>query len=231
MLEFGKNVGHPGINIIHVKNKKFFNKACAANIGASYAGNEILFFCDCDIILDPEQMRDLVQQLQSREGVFATLAGVKETKVNSIGGRHVTNFGYELKIRTADGRSLRIVDQEEDADNGYRNAPGLLLVKKKDFVRINGYNANLHGWGWEDQDMISRLTLGAGLERILYGHALHISHDDSARTGNYPVKDRWTSRDQMFRQALRNYDDNNFMGTFRKDVAENKADILDAAQL
>jgi N-terminal domain of galactosyltransferase len=99
------------------------------------------------------------------------------------------------------------VDNEEDAEKGTRQAPGLLLVRRSDFMRIEGYNGRLHGWGWEDQDMIARLTLGAGLRRIQRGVATHLSHGDTARIAHYPpVRDRWESRDRMFRQALSNYD-------------------------
>jgi glycosyltransferase involved in cell wall biosynthesis len=205
----------------------YFHKAVANNIGARFARRPILFFCDCDIILPDGVVRRLAHRLAESPGHFATLAGVRETKVNSRGGRHVVSFGYQLDIKTADGRRLRIVDNEEDAAEGTRQAPGLLLVAKADFLRVDGYNGQLHGWGWEDQDMISRLTLGAGLTRLTEGYALHISHDDEGRIAAYPpVSSRWESRDRMFRTALANYDDNNFMGSYTADAIET-ADFTD----
>ena len=68
--------------------------------------------------------------------------------------------------------------------------------------------------------MISRLTLGVGLERASYGHAIHLSHDDGARVSNYSNTDRWESRDKMFRQALANYDNADFQGTYEFDVKQ-----------
>lgn len=198
--------------------QRYFHKAVANNVGARFARQPNLFFCDCDIILPEGVVRTLVGRLTENPGHFATLAGVRETNVNSRGGRHVVSFGYELDIKTADGRRLKIIDNEEDAGDGTRQAPGLLLVRKTDFLRVNGYNGQLHGWGWEDQDMISRLTLGAGLTRVTEGHALHISHDDAGRIAAYPpVSSRWESRDRMFRTALANYDDANFMGSYAAD--------------
>lgn len=198
--------------------QSYFHKAVANNIGARFASQNILFFCDCDIILPDGLVHSLVKQLADMPGHFATLAGVRETNLNARGGRHVVSFGYQLDIKTADGRRLRIIDNEEDAVEGTRQAPGLLLVRSDDFRRVGGYNGQLHGWGWEDQDMISRLTLGAGLTRITDGSALHISHDDAARISAYPpVTSRWESRDRMFRTALANYDDGNFMGSYTAD--------------
>jgi len=208
------------VNVIGVEGQSFFNKSAAQNIGAYHSKQPYLFFCDCDIVLPTDAIKTIIEKL-SVEGTFATLAGVKESQTNSREARHVTSFGYELNINTADGRHLRIVDNEEDSLNGTRQAPGLLVVRRSDFLAINGYNSRLHGWGWEDQDMISRLTLGQGLSRILHGQALHISHDDHARLARYPkVASRWESRDRMFRAALNNYDDANFSGTYDIDVKE-----------
>ncbi|HEX3559468.1 MAG TPA: glycosyltransferase family 2 protein [Pyrinomonadaceae bacterium] len=206
------------VKVVEVREQKYFNKSCAQNMGAAQTTGELLFFCDCDIVLEPGTIKYLAEQVMTRPGTFGTLAGVRESQTNSRGGKHIVCFGYELLIITADKRRLRIVDNEEDANDGSRQAPGLLLVRRADFLSINGYNSQLHGWGWEDQDMISRLTLGAGLERVIHGHAVHLSHDDHARISNYPVTDRWESRDRMFRQALANYDEANFRGTYQLDV-------------
>jgi hypothetical protein len=209
------------VAVVGIPHQEYFNKARAQNLGAAHSGQPFLFFCDCDIVLEPETVAALVARLDERPGTFATLAGVRESDLNSRGGRHVVCFGYHLRIRTADGRLLEIVDNEEDAENGTRQAPGLLLVRRTDFLAINGYNSRLHGWGWEDQDMIARLTLGAGLTRIQQGVAIHLSHDDHARIAAYPpVKDRWESRDRMFRQALANYDNADFQGTYEADVRD-----------
>ncbi|MCA1612740.1 MAG: glycosyltransferase [Acidobacteria bacterium] len=208
----------PEVKVVEVRGQKYFNKSCAQNLGAAHTTGALLFFCDCDIVLEPGTVKYLAEQLTTRPGTFGTLAGVRESQTNSRGGKHIVCFGYELLIVTADKRRLRIVDNEEDASDGSRQAPGLLMVRRPDFLSVNGYNSQLHGWGWEDQDMISRLTLGAGLERVVHGHAVHLSHDDHARISNYPVTDRWESRDRMFRQALANYDEANFRGTYDLDV-------------
>jgi predicted glycosyltransferase involved in capsule biosynthesis len=208
------------LNLLTVSDQKYFNKSCAQNLGTAYTSGALLFFCDCDVILDPVSFKKLAEQVAAQPGTFGTLAGVKESQINSRGGKHIVCFGYELILTTADKRCLRIVDNEEDANDGTRQAPGLLMVRRSDFLSINGYNSRLHGWGWEDQDMISRLTLGAGLERIYCGHATHLSHDDQARIRNYPITDRWESRDRMFRQALANYDAANFQGTYDLDLEQ-----------
>jgi predicted glycosyltransferase involved in capsule biosynthesis len=207
------------VKVISVNEEKYFNKAAAQNIGSFCAQHDILFFCDCDIICNSKDVISLTNQLNTNSNQFATVRNITETQVNSRQAKHITKFGYELLIETSDGRQLRIMDNEEDGKDGTRQAPGLLFVRKNDFISIQGYNSELKGWGWEDQDIISRLILGAGLTRIQQGSFGHISHDDDARMAYYPsFASRWESRDRMFRKALSNYDNNNFLGSYQTDI-------------
>lgn len=206
------------IEIITISTVSYFNKQAAHNIGVRCSGNPFLFFCDNDIIVNPNDMSHIVQELERNPNSFATLKGVKESSVNARNAGHITSFGYRLELKTADGKRLEIIDSEEDAKTGLRNAPGLLCVSRKNFLNINGYNSDLIGWGWEDQDMIARLTLGLGLLRMQYGEAIHISHDEESRIRHYSVDNRWESRDKMFRQALNRYDCNDFSGSYVDDT-------------
>lgn len=205
------------INLLNTNGK--FNKPTAQNIGAHFATQPYLFFCDNDIILSPAVITELFSRVQITPETFGTVAKVNETKPNARGAGNLILFGYELRLKIADGTEVRIIDNEEDANDGSRQAPGLLLVKKSDFKKINGYNSELEGWGWEDQDIICRLHLAAKLKRITYGLAMHISHDEASRMMAYSTfADRWQSRDHMFRCALANYDKNYFVGTYADDI-------------
>jgi glycosyltransferase involved in cell wall biosynthesis len=207
--------------VVTVREQVWFNKARAQNIGAAYSENGLLFFCDCDIIIEEGALDELVRRVSADSGAFGTVAGVTETERNARAAGNVVMFGYHLTIRVANGRMLQIIDSEEDAEDGTRQAPGLLLTHRSNFERIGGYNGRLQGWGWEDQDMIARLTLAEGLTRVQSGRVLHISHDDDARTRHYPpAANRWESRDRIFRQALANYDRGDFTGSLAVDIAE-----------
>jgi hypothetical protein len=209
------------VTVVTARDQRWFNKARAQNIGAAHTLSKLLFFCDCDIVIDDGAIDDLIARVRADEAAFGTVAGVTETERNARKAGNVVMFGYHLRVRLANGRTLEIVDHEEDADDGTRQAPGLLVTHRRSFERVGGYNGRLHSWGWEDQDMIARLTLEEGLLRIHSGHVRHISHDDNARIRHYPMaKDRWESRDRMFREALANYDRGDLSGTLTADMAE-----------
>jgi hypothetical protein len=206
------------VAVVHVTGEQYFNKARAQNLGAANTTQPVLFFCDCDIVVEPDAIAALAAEVAGAPGAFATIAGVRESVVNARQAGNLVRFGYQLDLRLANGRRLQIIDHEEDAETGARQAPGLLIVKRSDFTAIQGYNGRLHGWGWEDQDMIARLTLGAGLTRIQRAIVTHLSHGDDERMAHYPqAASRWESRDRMFRQALALYDAGDLDGTYEAD--------------
>lgn len=209
------------VAVVDVRDELYFNKSRANNIGAAAAPGDLLFFCDCDILLN-ESVDTLFDSVSAAPGRYGTVRAVCESTPNARAANHLVCFGYTLHLRVRNGRTLTIVDNEEDAEDGSRQAPGLLCVRRDDFERVGGYNGAFEGWGWEDQDMIARLTLGAGLERVQHGVVTHLSHDDDARTRHHPagLVNRWESRDRMFRQALANYDAAQFDGTYSRDSAQ-----------
>lgn len=207
------------VKVIQTAKQKTFNKPIAQNIGAFHAKNPYLFFCDCDIIFPPGTLISLFDRIREGNNLFGTIASVKETEVNARKANCLVMFGYELHLKISDGTEVKIIDNEEDVNKGTRQAPGLLMVKKTDFEKIDGYNSQLDGWGWEDQDIICRLTLGGKLSRLCLGDVHHLSHSDEVRMqGYHNYQTRWESRDKMFRRALDNYDKGCFMGSYSHDI-------------
>lgn len=73
-----------------------------------------------------------------------------------------------------------------------RNLNGMVYVRKSDWGLVNGYNENLTGYGWDDDDFYSRLS-ASGLERRILSYPplymFHIPHNDNFRVENYKNKD------------------------------------------
>ena len=83
-------------------------------------------------------------------------------------------------------------DFKIDSDKGFmRQLNGFLLIKKTDFFAVGGYDENMEGYGFDDEDLYKRLS-AAGLRRKYLNHKwlsiFHIPHDDYYRTQNYENK-------------------------------------------
>lgn len=211
------------VRIATIYSDDYFSKTCAMNVGGLLAQNDLLFFCDCDIILELGAAARLAAAVRDRSDAFATIRQVRESAPPGDKAGHITRFDYFLRLSTRAGRQVCIDNHAQDLPAGYRNAPGLLCVRRQHFIDIRGYNSRLVGWGWEDQDMICRLTLGLGLHRLHEGQATHITHTDTERTFAYEETDRWISRDRAFRRSLARYDEGDFLGTLDSDAPESSS--------
>lgn len=80
-----------------------------------------------------------------------------------------------------------------DIDN---KTHGTHLISYENFMKVNGHNEALEGWGWDDVDFYRRLRSSVKWQRFTRGFLEHIPHDDSIRVENYPIKDKLESWDR-----------------------------------
>ena len=68
------------------------------------------------------------------------------------------------------------------AEKGQEHINGFFFVKTKDLLKIKGFNEYITTYGWDDDDIYSRLE-SSGLQRICVDtkSIYHIPHDDSSR--------------------------------------------------
>lgn len=67
-------------------------------------------------------------------------------------------------------------------------ATGNLLVRRSDFIKVDGYNELMQGWGYEDIDIYFRLDQ-AGLKRVGFPAGIdNIQHGDEYRVLFYKEK-------------------------------------------
>jgi len=87
----------------------------------------------------------------------------------------------------------------------YKSSSGFLLVNKKAFKSVKGYNENYSsGWGGEDNDLYERICknereLGKKFfEKIIFfdikKYVYHIPHDDELRYCNYPPEQKLSKK-------------------------------------
>lgn len=82
--------------------------------------------------------------------------------------------------------------------HGYHaGCSGRIALRRDDFYRLGGYDEELVGWGYEDQDMIARAKrVGLAIRHFSKEHALAIQHHDSERLRFYADKRKGNSNAQ-----------------------------------
>eukprot|EP00178_Gracilaria_changii_P001045 TRINITY_DN1145_c0_g1_i4.p1 TRINITY_DN1145_c0_g1~~TRINITY_DN1145_c0_g1_i4.p1 ORF type:complete len:858 (+),score=111.63 TRINITY_DN1145_c0_g1_i4:4972-7545(+) len=72
----------------------------------------------------------------------------------------------------------------ETAASEKLHANGLLYVSRQHFLAVGGYDERITTYGWDDSDIVSRLSTIATPYSILYDKIAHISHNASLRVAN-----------------------------------------------
>ncbi len=197
-----------------------FNKCLALNVGLSHARADVVFTLDADVVLLDNVLLELARA--AGDGAFATVEWVYESmpgrpRPGLVGDHTVALVNHSsLEFVLKNGRRIQHpISRRDFLDNG-RVGPGLLAVKKQDLLEIRGYNAELHGWGWEDDDVLVRLQAVLGRSRVQFGKVLHLSHGDDQRN----VEGSRTQSGQFnFIKCCRNYNRGLFLGTYDADLA------------
>lgn len=183
-----------------------FIKSKAINMGVHFADYEALFLLDADIILDNYPIKEDL----SLSSEFQTIKKIRETSGTSISQEgFITEIRNSKTFITKEGKTLEVPISVAFPLEGARSGIGLCIVKKENFIKINGMNGGLENWGWEDCDLFVRLQ-NLGLKHISAGEVLHISHE--VRQSN--------SDNLNFRKCLSNYFNNRFYGTYSEDIKQ-----------
>jgi glycosyltransferase involved in cell wall biosynthesis len=185
-----------------------FNKAVANNIGVRFAERKYVLFLDADIVVTERCVRSLIQQLD--HNTFVTISHVKESSRARGYSSRSKLLTLQHYIEASIGRrSISLELSKVDFRNGSRSGPGLVLVRRSDFIRVGGMNGDLTGWGWEDADLLFRLQ-SSGLARRCTGTVLHLSHE--VTEGNLASQ----ARNQA--HCIANYCLGHLQGTYSRDV-------------
>ena len=194
-----------------------FNKALALNLGAHAARSPRLLFLDADVLLSRGFLERGLRRLD-RGGCFVTIGRVAETRPATPppGAPHLREIAWSIELARKGGRRVRIETNRLRYHDGSRSGPGLILLTKAHFLAVDGMNADLEGWGWEDLDLVARLQMELGLHRHQSGSVVHLSHGDEVR--DLRGAERSASERANFSLCLANYNLGHFLGTYTDDI-------------
>jgi predicted glycosyltransferase involved in capsule biosynthesis len=170
------------VKYYHLTNTGTYNKCRSYNYGLTKATKDIVCFLDIDCIISEENLLLSIKQATNNTGIF-------------IGyNRTCMYFNYNVKNQIKTYKNLyEFLDSFVDKNNIYtlfknnnytitntKAVGGCLMGKKKTFESMNGFNPNFKGWGYEDDEIISRARI---LEIPVYAinsakpFLFHLPHD------------------------------------------------------
>jgi glycosyltransferase involved in cell wall biosynthesis len=181
------------VPLVHIwqedlKNRKsrIMNKAIAA---AKY---DYIVEIDGDIILNKHFIEDHLAYAQKGHYLFGSRVNIQEKLLPELFSEKNIDFNFFSKGIKKRSRTMRIpflMNFAKSVDKCSKKLRGCnMSFWKEDFIKINGYNESIVGWGMEDSEMIQRLhNIGIKGKRLKYtGIVYHIYHKEQSRN-NVPV--------------------------------------------
>lgn len=193
-----------------------FNKSLALNLGAAAASSHRLFLLDADIVLGNNFLDQATQAFT--DDSFLTVDRVKESESTRLPeDSRLLEIVHSMEFETVDGQRAKVETNRLRFSDGSRSAPGLVLLRRKDFIAVGGMSSRLEGWGWEDLDLLVRLQLQLNLAWRQVGSVVHLSHGDDARS--FQQNGKAANQQQNLRSCLEQYHQGCFLGTYEEDTA------------
>lgn len=176
----------PLVHIWHEDNgnqkPKIMNKAIAK---AKY---DYIVEIDGDIIMNKHFVEDHLTFAQKGVYLFGSRVNIQATILDKIFKNKTINFNYFSEGIKKRGRTLRIPFLMNFAKAHEKRSDKLrgcnMSFWREDFIKVNGFNESLVGWGIDDSEMIQRLhNIGIKGKRLKFaGLAYHIYHKEQSKS-------------------------------------------------
>ncbi|GAB1856624.1 glycosyltransferase family 2 protein [Flavobacteriaceae bacterium MHTCC 0001] len=187
--QFKKDFPVPLHHIWHKdkKNRKpaIMNKAIAS------AKFEYIIEIDGDIIMHKHFIKDHLSLAKKNQFLYGSRVNITKEHLHSLLKNKQTSFHFFSKGIKKRGRTLRIpflanLRKQEDTRSSKLRGCNMSFWKE-DFIKVNGFNENLVGWGIDDSEMIQRMiNIGIKGKRLKFkGLAYHIYHQEQDRSQVY----------------------------------------------
>ena len=157
------------------------------------AETELIFNWDADVIVPVDQMKDAINILRSGKSF------VFPYKDNFIRlNRDIYNIREKINTN---------FDFTEITNSIITSVGGAIGFNKSEYIKCGLENENIIGWGYEDNERVSRIKkLGYDIEQVS-GDIFHIEHQKSIKTHHYTGNNRSEARriSEMTINDLSNY--------------------------
>ena len=167
-----------------------FRKGIILNKAMAQATGEYLVVLDGDIIVHPKFIEDHLSVVQEGHFVSGSRMMLSARQVEEIKKQPHPHISLLARLCTPNAyRSqllMKVVSPRYKRNDKHRTLKGGNMgVWKSDIVRVNGYDEDFHGWGYEDTDLGERLrNCGLTMMNLKWGGvAYHLWHPENCRSG------------------------------------------------
>jgi len=180
------------VPLIHIWQEDIKNrKPKIMNQAIALAKYDYIVEIDGDIIMNKHFIEDHLTFAKKGQYLFGSRVNIQEKLLPELFTKKKIHFNFFFKDIKKRGRTIRIsffMQFAKSVDKRSRKLRGCnMSFWKDDFIKINGFNEALVGWGIDDSEMIQRLhNIGIRGKRLKFaGIAYHIYHKEQSKTHTF----------------------------------------------
>ena len=189
-----KDLVRPEDKYIFHKNDSTYNKCIGYNKGLKQASNDIICFLDIDCLVSIDSLIkgvSLAKKGMIIIGYNGTAIYVEHPLKDKINDNGTQLFKFLSSYIDEDNVVTGYYDRQTYCVGNTNAVGGCLIGSKDTFKKINGFNPNFIGWGYEDNEIISRAgTLGVPVAKVGNNNPnwflFHLPHEE----GGVAIKDK-----------------------------------------
>jgi glycosyltransferase involved in cell wall biosynthesis len=177
------------VPLIHIWHEDIKNrKPSIMNQAIAKAKYDYIVEIDGDIIMNKHFIEDHLFNAEEGFYLFGSRVNIQKSLLEKLFNKKIIHFNFFSKGIKKRGRTIRLTFLMKFAKAVNHRSSKLrgcnMSFWKSDFIKINGFNENLVGWGIDDSEMIERLhNLGIKGKRLKYaGIAYHIFHPEQSKS-------------------------------------------------
>jgi len=163
-------------------------KPAIMNKAIAKAKYEYIIEIDGDIIMHKEFVKDHISLAEKNVFLYGSRVNIQKEYLGTLFKKKKIRFTIFSKGIKKRGRTLHIpflanrYKKEERRSSKLRGCN--MSFWRSDFLKINGFNESLTGWGVDDSEMIQRLiNIGVQGKRLKYkGIVYHIYHKEQNKS-------------------------------------------------
>lgn len=179
-----------------------FNRSAAVNRAAKLASDwDVAVIIDSDVICDPNRVKEAVRI--AHETGSMVLPHSERLDLSDQAGRLVRSGQLDPLGDFSDHRTRRrFVRRAYSVDNGHPSVSSVVVVPRRLWDTIGGFDEMFRGWGYEDTAFAAAAETFGGIVRMP-GEVIHFWHP-TAKEGKRGTEawSRNSSRGQRYRTAI-----------------------------
>ncbi|WP_298536768.1 glycosyltransferase family 2 protein [uncultured Algibacter sp.] len=173
-------------HVWHEDNKN--RKPAIMNKAIAKSKYDYIIEIDGDIIMHKDFVKDHLAMAKKNTFLYGSRVNIQKHYLKELFINKKITFNFLSRGIKKRGRTIRIpllsnLYKEEDTRSSKLRGCNMSFWKE-DFIKVNGFNENLVGWGIDDSEMIQRLlNIGVKGRRLKYrGLVYHIFHKEQDKS-------------------------------------------------